>query len=517
MAEQISSRLCRTLESHPFRSLLVCGVLALPLTLGLAAWWAGAWERGYVDESVVQANERLKERTERIAEKAAARFVTIKQLAALLASELAVDGHGLKMGVARRVSGHLAEIAARLRLHRVLLIDTRGVCVASNDAGSPVNLVGVNLADREYVQQALKGNSSTEFVVGRVSTVPGFHFSAPVVRGGKVIGVLALKADLRSLAHYINLSGGFITDSLGVVVIAENQEHLLTATPGSSALVLDVAECRRRYQRDRLKELPLTPVRMGRHVAYLYGDGDGPQLMQAVKLPSEDLNIYCFDEMGGILANAELGASLRLRAVGIVLYLAMMLVCSSVVYVLRDRRQMRALSTLNEELRDLAHRDPLTRCFNRRSFDEMLQQEVWQSERNGQPFSLALFDLDWFKSVNDTYGHGVGDEVLQRVAEAMRGELRAGDMLARMGGDEFAVLLPGASEGGAVEIMSRVVRQLAAEPVAEPGHVQTLSVGVAAWRSGQTPEQLCAEADKALYEAKRQGRGRVVGRAQMAE
>jgi len=519
MEPQRISRVRAMLETHPLRALVFLGILALPLAWCFAFWQARTWERGYVNAAVAAQSEKLRERTERIAEKTAAKFATIHQLTALLASEHSLAAKFALQGVGSRANAHLREIGERLHMHRVLLIDTNGVCVASNESDPRANLVGVSLRDREYVARALQGRSWTQFVVGRVSGVPGIHFSAPVVRRGRVVGVFALKVDLGTLADEMNLSTGFVADPMGVVVISETPDYLLRAVPGSPALSLGSGACQVRYQRDSLKTLPLSMIDVGGRAAYSYGDNPAPQLMQTVKLAFEDLTVYSFEDLSGILDNARQGFGLRLMSAMVGVYLALLLVCCSVIYVLRDRGQKRALNALNQELRELAQHDPLTMCHNRRSFDEMLQQEVRRSDRSSLPFALVLFDLDWFKAVNDTYGHAAGDDVLVSVTRIIRQELRSGDIFARLGGDEFGVLLPGASEAVAAEVMNRVALRLAAAPAAPSAerHLQTLSVGVVAWRPGRTPARLCVEADKALYEAKRLGRNRVVLWSQMPE
>jgi diguanylate cyclase (GGDEF)-like protein len=146
----------------------------------------------------------------------------------------------------------------------------------------------------------------------------------------------------------------------------------------------------------------------------------------------------------------------------------------------------------------LAASDPLTGLPNRRRWDEEAARMVARAERTGEPLTIALMDLDRFKSYNDGHGHQAGDRLLKEASAAWRDQLRAGDLLARWGGEEFAVALPGAAAEQAVPVLERLRR-------ATPSG-QTASVGVAAFVPGAGLAELVEQADQALYRAKSNGR-----------
>lgn len=156
--------------------------------------------------------------------------------------------------------------------------------------------------------------------------------------------------------------------------------------------------------------------------------------------------------------------------------------------------------------------DPLTGLANRRALEERLTVELARSARTGAPVSVALLDLDHFKAYNDRFGHRRGDEMLQAASAAMRGRLRAGDLLARYGGEEFCVVLPDTPLAPAQRIMDEVRRlaEPAEGPTADGAGQPTMSAGVAEWDRTETAAQLLERADRALYEAKGSGRDRVV-------
>jgi two-component system, cell cycle response regulator len=166
------------------------------------------------------------------------------------------------------------------------------------------------------------------------------------------------------------------------------------------------------------------------------------------------------------------------------------------------------------ELINLATRDGLTGVFNRREFTKRLQAELTRSQRYGYPCSLMMFDIDFFKKLNDTYGHQAGDEALKQVAALLIQAVRPSDQVARYGGEEFAVIMPETTASDAGIVAERLRQQLVAQPihVSEQQTLQvTASIGVATFpHDAQADDALLAAADQALYQAKHGGRNQVV-------
>lgn len=181
----------------------------------------------------------------------------------------------------------------------------------------------------------------------------------------------------------------------------------------------------------------------------------------------------------------------------------------------RIRERTQDLENAIRRLNELTRTDPLTGLANRRTFDERLEMEHSIHLRNAYPVSLLMIDLDAFKPYNDNYGHPAGDECLKKVAKVLKGVAnRATDLAARYGGEEFVLLLPHTDFRGACEIAERVrssVEDLAIPHGFSPAaSVVTASVGIASTSIGETPvHKLVEGADKALYQAKAEGRNRV--------
>jgi diguanylate cyclase (GGDEF)-like protein len=219
--------------------------------------------------------------------------------------------------------------------------------------------------------------------------------------------------------------------------------------------------------------------------------------------------ILLFSPLGDFLFEPPHSTSFRITMVAVLGF--EMVTC----YILDQsrRRSKLGLLKLAAEFEYAAKHDALTGLANRREALEQLDIEYQRYLRNSRPFSVLLMDIDLFKSVNDNYGHHVGDELIILVARTLREQCRKVDTLARWGGEEYLVLLPETNTKDALSSANRIREAFATKSVnTEQGQVQaTISIGVASIRGSESIDRLLQRSDEALYRAKSEGRNRACG------
>ncbi|MDX1756243.1 MAG: diguanylate cyclase [Marinobacter sp.] len=181
---------------------------------------------------------------------------------------------------------------------------------------------------------------------------------------------------------------------------------------------------------------------------------------------------------------------------------AVVVSCCAYVFALRNESQ-------RERLEHLATLDPLTGVKNRRSMDQELKAAVATHARNGQSFALVLMDLDYFKRINDAFGHSVGDDVLVEFVGLLQAHTRRSDQLFRFGGEEFVLLLPGVDQTGLQLVMTNL-QSFLRRSLKSPAGIVTVSYGIALLHDGDDAASWLDRADEALYQAKASGRDCII-------
>lgn len=166
------------------------------------------------------------------------------------------------------------------------------------------------------------------------------------------------------------------------------------------------------------------------------------------------------------------------------------------------------LEILNRELQNLATTDALTQIANRSSLDEVLKHSIAENERYQRPFSMVMIDIDFFKKINDTHGHLVGDMVLKTVAQLIKSQIRSVDTVGRWGGEEFVIVYREIECQGAYALAENIRQSVEKYPFEGLERI-TISLGVAQYRTGTSAEELLKQADNALYHSKEHGRNKV--------
>lgn len=206
--------------------------------------------------------------------------------------------------------------------------------------------------------------------------------------------------------------------------------------------------------------------------------------------------------IGAVQANASLAAQIP--------HLIMLEFLIALLFMAFGTLMLANEFTTNE-LRQLAEIDSLTSIFNRRAFFTLLNKALHQSQRTGMGLAVLVVDLDHFKSINDTYGHQGGDEVLRHFVQTATQCLRQQDVMGRLGGEEFAIFLPGVDAKGAQVVAERLRAAVASRPATlqQGSHALTISLGLTLCVPGDTPDTALHRADQAMYQAKERGRNRV--------
>lgn len=181
-------------------------------------------------------------------------------------------------------------------------------------------------------------------------------------------------------------------------------------------------------------------------------------------------------------------------------------------HIVITTRDISGAKRTEDRLRALANQDPLTGCLNRRGFEQAATEELWRGQRYGRPVSLLVIDIDHFKLINDQHGHDVGDQVLDHFANLIRAHCRRSEKFARLGGEEFALLMPETALSAAQEFGERLRELIEHSPLLHVnGAIQfTVSMGLAELRIDDDLARLIKRADAALYLAKADGRNRVL-------
>jgi polar amino acid transport system substrate-binding protein len=183
----------------------------------------------------------------------------------------------------------------------------------------------------------------------------------------------------------------------------------------------------------------------------------------------------------------------------------------SLLLLLRElvvRKYKVRLQTLNKELEQLSNTDALTGIANRRSLNHAFEKEIARARRYHSAFSAIMLDVDYFKSINDNFGHHAGDHVLKAIADLVGATIRANDLAGRWGGEEFLILCPETDQYGALQLAEAVRQKIQSHDFGIPLRI-TASLGVAEYRENLSMEDLIKIADKALYDAKKAGRNQV--------
>lgn len=383
------------------------------------------------------------------------------------------------------------------------ILDQSGTVVASYKRAEGARLGAENYGASPYFQKSMAGEAGYHFAVDAEGKERDYYVSYPV-RGedAEVVGVAVLKksldvfeTDLRRFDRSF-----FLIDPYGIVVVT-NRSNMLFRTLWPLSAGVPPALSR------QFGMLNNTPMLAQEIVGSSWVMVDGARdYVQRRNINHSDWSLVTLTVPKGIFASRGLGIIITLQMATLAL----------IYLVGRERRihdnvQRQNRSELEDLARNLDYRagtDPLTGLFNRRKFDQELAIEILRAQRYKTPLSLILYDIDYFKRINDTHGHQVGDKVLIDLSRFVSARIRQNDVLARWGGEEFVILVPESSAKMARELAENLCEAVQAL-IFDESITVTCSFGVAEFEIGDTTETLVARADAAMYRAKINGRNRV--------
>ena len=310
----------------------------------------------------------------------------------------------------------------------------------------------------------------------------------------------------------------FIADENGVIILSGDERYFLKALPGSKVDELSSFDLEKLYQRSKIESLGVQNIVVnGIYLISLEGR-EAPMYKAVVHDPTDLLTLRVFRDVSELWRIRDEGKWLfvHLLLLGVVI-IAGVLVQRAYLRRVKEHqteiaRANAELQKLNEELSLQARIDALTGCGNRRLFFDEINVELQRSARYTIPCCLAFLDIDFFKAANDRYGHAAGDALLIHFSGTVRNCLRSSDLLCRIGGEEFALLLRQTALGGGTQLADRVRMAVEASSLDFEGNEIkiTVSIGIAQWQgSEESVEAFIARSDNAMYDAKHAGRNQV--------
>lgn len=346
--------------------------------------------------------------------------------------------------------------------------------------------------------------------MGRKTGIPGFYFAAPVYEQSNtfahVKGLVASKLNLDQALQRVHLGNAILVDEQNRIIYASDatwlHKHLLEV---SSPAPMPLSE----------GQLMIQPADFGNPLVKQISHMSAPALVHALQRTGDSFNAYLIEAIPELL---PLKTQYEFFYQWVMLTSLMMLwgLLASLVFIRRGQLDRRAiheknheLILLNQQLKQQAETDFLTGCLNRREFDKTLRELIAQSQASTQ-LCLALFDVDHFKRVNDSYGHDVGDKALQHISAFVRDHSLSSDILSRIGGEEFTLIMPNATIEVARERLEAMRADLAITPLVEPSLTEpvtlTVSIGLTQLLPSDNASKLLQRADHAMYHAKEKGR-----------
>jgi diguanylate cyclase (GGDEF)-like protein len=431
----------------------------------------------------------------------------------------------------------LEQLRAAADTITIYITDEEGFAIASSNWRRRESPLGGNFAFRPYFEDAMKKGAGRFYGMGTRSVAPGFYLSHEIRNGAEVIGVAVIKVELIDLDVKWDRGSGdmTVTDGNGIIFLSSRKEWKYQPMHPLDSGTADTLAKTRQYDGVLKKPLPIRITQsLGKHTRiaevaqpreHEEGEERAAYLVQSRELAGSDWSLNLFIPLQPVNARALRAAAIVTGTLSFLLMLFLYLHQARSRARERDRSRLaleganeqlemknRELQSVSDALRRISITDHLTEAYTRRFFLESLAKLMSAARRHGTPLSIIMMDVDNFKQINDTYGHPVGDTVLQTLATVCMIELREADVFARFGGEEFIIALPDADEHAAHEVAERLRLAVMGLPIDTADalvHV-TISSGISQYRESDPGiDNMIKRADQALYAAKKCGRNQV--------
>lgn len=399
----------------------------------------------------------------------------------------------------------LDRFGERFRLNGIWLLDPQGQVLAQSPAGLALPAFGPASGARQAGQY---GQPLRRFVFepGRRQAI--FYYAAPVVLSDRPAASVLIRADVQGISRQAFRIELLVTDANGTISLADNPDWLLHTLPERHLRSAPLTSGAR--------SLPITMSPLLPQVLLL-GPQRAPVLLATHQTTEADYQVHAMADAEPIYQLAKeqdrLAAIVTLAATGSLWggLLTLLTFKRNRRHRLTVSRANNELVRLNQQLKQMATTDFLTHCPNRRAGEARLQFELANLLRHRQPFCIVMLDIDHFKHINDQYGHDTGDQVLRHFAKVSRDTIRDTDFLARIGGEEFLLILPQTTRQQGMALVQRLLDNIAGTPLylADKTVSYTFSGGLTQGREEDGINDLLARADRALYQAKESGRCRI--------
>lgn len=427
----------------------------------------------------------------------------------------------------RAASTFLSVANGNLGLDYTWVVDTRGYVVLASNAGRPGSFIGMQLALQPYMKAAMLGGLGEQFTVGPITGMPGLFFAAPIYDAqGRLVAAIGTKINLSRLQHWVSHPTSLVADANGLIILSTDASLVGKALPDSRVQRMTPSERFTEYQRVDFEPWSYQAAASAQRAvpswvpadvrdAMVWRAGSEIPSLTVSRTASADLTVMVAEPLGSW--SYQLATHERNRSLGFVLFLSGLLVFVLVVWsLLRERQHHRVTRHLNQSLQrtnsalaNEAHFDHLTGVLTRRRFLALFETVLTRTHVRGEQLVLVLADLDHFKRINDTWGHAVGDLALQRFASLATSVMRSSDLIGRLGGEEFAVVMSRTTLEEAAGVVERLRASVAEADESLPsGLAMTVSLGMTACHAGDTASEMLRRADLALYRAKESGRNR---------